>query len=119
MAVITSKIEKLELMNGETVELTLNYARLLYLRSNGYEKEIARAMKTISGKGDIDMLETPYLYYAAYLCANNEPKYTQEEFIALIPFDLAENANLYANIISKKKVEISKMRSSAARQKAK
>lgn len=112
MAEITSKIETLELLNGKTVELTLNFARLLYLRNNGYTKEVAAAMAAISGN-TIDMLDSPYLFYAAYLCATKEPEYTQEEFIALIPFDLEETSTLFANLISKKKADVSKMRSSA------
>lgn len=118
MAEIKSKIETLELLDGEKVELTLNFARMLWLRANGYEKEVAAAMSVINGK-DLDMLEMPYFYYAAYLCANTEIKYTQEEFIALVPWDLKEAMTLFTNLNSKKKVELSKLRSSAINKKAK
>lgn len=118
MAEIKSKIEKLELLDGETVELTLNFARMLYLRANGYKKEVEAAMQVVNGK-ELDMLEMPYFYYAAYLCANTEIKYTQEEFIALVPWDLEEAVTLFSNLNSKKKVDFSKMRSSAISKKAK
>lgn len=112
MAEITSKVETLELLNGKTVELTLNFSRLLWLRNNGYTAEVAAAMAAINGK-TIDMLDMPYLFYAAYLCATQEPEYNQQEFIKLIPFDLEETSMLFASLISKKKADVSKMRSSA------
>lgn len=118
MAEIKSKIETLELLDGETVELTINFARMLWLRANGYEKEVAAAMRVINGK-DLDMLEMPFFYYAAYLCANKDIKYTQEEFIALCPWDLEEAVTLFSNLNSKKKIDISKLRSSAINKKAK
>jgi hypothetical protein len=118
MAEIKSKIEKLVLLDGNTVELTFNFARLLFLRANGYEKEVAAAMKFISD-GINDVLDMPVVFYAAYLCATREPAYTKDEFIALVPWDMEETATLYANLNSKKKIDVSKMRSSAAKQKAK
>ena len=118
MAEITSKIEKLELENGKTVDLTLNFARMLWLRNNGYDKEVAACMQVINGK-EIDMLDMPDFLYGAYLCANKEPEYTKEEFTALLVWDLEEIMQCWANLNSKKKVDISKMRSSAPKQKAK
>lgn len=118
MAEINSKIEKLELNDGNVVELTLNFKKLLWLRANGFEKEVAAAMHAINGK-ELDFLEMPYLFFAAYLCANEEPAYTQDEFIAAIPFDMEEVTVTFTNLVSKKKVEVSQMRSSAANRKAK
>lgn len=116
MADITSKIEKLELNNGETVKLTLNFARLLYLRANGYEKEVNAAMTALAGK--VDLLQMPFIFFAAYLCANKEIKYTQEQFVELVPFDLEETSDIFARLITKKKIDVSKMRSSAKHKKA-
>lgn len=118
MAEITSKIEKLELSNGEKVDLTLNFARMLFLRNNGHEKEVNACMQVINGT-KIDMLDMPDFLYGAYLCANKTPQYTKEEFTELIPWDMEECLNLWANLNSKKKVDISKIRSSAKNQKAK
>lgn len=118
MAEIKSKVEKLELLNGVTVDLTFNYGRMLYLRNNGYDKEIAKAMSVINTK-DVDLLEIPYYLYAAYLCANKDIEYTQEEFVALVPWDLHANTELFNDLTTKKKVEVSKARSSVAAKKAK
>lgn len=118
MANIISKIENLELTNGEKVGLTFNYGRMLYLRNNGYEKEINMAMAVINTE-KVDLLEMPYYFYAAYLCANKDIKYTQDEFLELMPWDLQENTLLFERLTKKKKDDVSKMRSSANRKKAK
>ena len=118
MAEINSKIEKLELLDGNTVELTLNFKKLLWLRANGYETEVKAAMSAINGQ-TLDFLEMPYLFYAAYLCATPEPAYTQDEFIGAVPFDMETVSVAFSNLVSKKKVEASQMRSSAAGKKAK
>lgn len=113
MAEFQSKVEKIELINGDTVELTFNFARLLYLRANGYEKEVNDAMNYINN-GIKDVLDIPDVLYAAYLCATKEPAYDRDEFVSLIPFNIDEVVVAFNNLISKKKVDISKMRSSAA-----
>lgn len=118
MAEIKSKVEKLELLNGETVDLTFNYARLLWLRNNGYSKEIELAMRIINSK-EVDTLELPYYFYAAYLCANKDIKYTKDEFLELVPWNLEKNFELFGLLLGKKKDEISKVRSSARSKKAK
>lgn len=118
---ITSKMETLELKNGETVKLTLNFARMLWLRSNGYDKEVNMAMRVINGE-NIDFLEIPIYFYAAYLCAlksNETPAYTQEEFLELCPWDMEKIAQVFARLTTEKKTEVSKMRSSAVNRKAK
>lgn len=122
MAEIVSTIEKLTLKNGETIDLTINFAKLLWLRSNGYEKEVAACMGAINGK-DIDFLEVPYFLYGAYLCAFNhsagDKPLAQEQFIELLYFDMEEIAVIFAKLIKEKKTDVSKMRSSAAGKKAK
>lgn len=114
---IKSRVEKMVLINGDVISMTLNFKKLLYLRANGYEKEVNLAMKSINGK-ELDMLDMPFVFYAAYLCANSEPAYTQDEFIGLIPWDLAECGMVFNNLNSKKKVKISEKRSSAESPKA-
>lgn len=118
---ITSRVETLELRNGDTVKLTLNFARMLWLRAHGYDKEVNMAMRVINGE-NIDFLEMPIYFYAAYLCtlkSDEEPKYTQEEFIELCPWDMERIADLFAKLTTEKKTEVSKMRSSAVNKKAK
>lgn len=101
---IKSRVEKIVLINGDVVEMTLNFKKLLYLRANGYEKEVNMAMKAINGK-EITMLDMPFIFYAAYLCMVSEPAYTQDEFIGLLPWDLEECGKLFNNLNSKKKVK--------------
>lgn len=105
MAQIYSRTVKLELLDGETVSLTLNFKMLLYLRANGYDNEVAMAMKAINGE-KVDWLEMPALFYAAYLCAlpaGEKPAYTSDEFIGLIPFDVGEVGKVFTSLITQKK----------------
>ena len=106
MAEINSNIVKLELLDSNVVELTLNFKKLLWLRANGYEKEVKAAMQAIGGQ-TLDILEMPYLFYAAYLCATTEPAYTQDDFIGNVPFDMEIVSTTFANLMSKKKVKAS------------
>ena len=119
MAEIKSKIEKLELLDGETVELTLNFKRLLMLRATGYEKAVNEAMRFLVDDKNIDVLRIPSLMWVAYLCATNNPVYTEDEFIGLLPWDLSEMTEIIQSLNNKKKAEVSKIRSSAASKKAK
>lgn len=109
MAQIYSRTVKLELLDGANVDLTLNFKMLLYLRANGCNNEVKAAMKAISG-AEIDFLDMPMVFYAAYLCGlpiEEKPKYTQDEFIGLIPFDMATVAETFAALISEKKTAVS------------
>jgi hypothetical protein len=118
---ITSKYETLKLRNDDEVKLTLNFARMLWLRSNGYDKEVNMAMRVINGE-NVDFLEVPIYLYAAYLCAlksDETPAYTQEEFLELCPWDMEIIAHVFARLTTEKKTEVSKMRSSAVNRKAK
>lgn len=121
MANIISKHETLELKDGNTVELTLNFEKLLWLKAHNFKEEVAAAMAAINGK-ELDFLEMPYLFYAAYLCAlptTEEPAYTQAEFIKQMPFNMGRVSEIFSTLVEEKKTDVSKMRSSAARQKAK
>lgn len=112
MAEIHSTIEKLELLDGKTVELTLNFKKLLYLRTKGYEKEVNEAMSLLHKKG-LDVLEIPTFLYAAYLCATEKPAYSQDEFIALVPFDINRVYELFTVLNGQKKTPPLKKPSSA------
>lgn len=102
MEKIVSSLEELTLNDGNTVTLTMNFARLLYLRGHGREKEVAAGMGMLNAR-ELDMLDCPKLFYCAYLCANEEPAYTFEEFTALIPFDLEICAKLFQKLTTSKK----------------
>lgn len=105
MAQIYSRTVKLELLDGKTVPLTLNFKMLLYLRANGHEEEVKMAMKAINGE-KVDWLEMPALFYAAYLCAlpaGDKPAYTSDEFVGLIPFDVETVGKAFTSLITQKK----------------
>lgn len=102
MEKIVSSLEELTLSDGNTVTLTMNFARLLYLRGHGREKEVEAGMSMLNAK-KIDMLDCPKLFYCAYLCANEEPAYTFEEFTLLIPFDLVMCSELFEKLTTSKK----------------
>lgn len=87
--------KELELSNGEKIKLTLNFARLLYIR-NQEPKQYDELMRIMQSK-DIDpILDSIKVIYVAYLCANvNNEVLKEEEFMELVPFDL-EKVNILA-----------------------
>ena len=115
---IKSSVEKLTLINGDEIELTLNFKKLLYLRSTGYEKDINAAMKSLNGS-NLDMLDMPFVFWAAYLCAVDKPAYTQDEFFELLPWDIAECTRLFNDLNTKKKAKNSAKLSNVESPKAK
>lgn len=118
---ITSKMETFELKNGDTVNLTLNFARLLWIRAHGYAKEVEMAMRVVSSE-KLQILDMPIYFYAAYLCGlknDEKPKYTQQEFIELCPWNVERIYEVFNKLTTEKKTEVSKMRSSAVPKKAK
>ena len=104
MAEIKSYITKLELNDGETVELTMNFARLFVLKSqNKADVETALAMFSENVRNNFNVLDFATFMWVAYLCANTEPKYDRDEFMAALPFDLKLLSETFANIVSPKK----------------
>ena len=97
--------QELELMDGTTIKMTLNFARLLNLKNNNaglYD----RFMKVLQNKNFDIVFDSLTVLYTGYLCANitEESVLSEEEFIELVPFDL-ELINVAAGklIQSKKK----------------
>ncbi len=80
-----------ELINKQKVKLTLNFKLLLKLKAN-YPEEYNNFNKYILNDGgkNLDFFEILTVIYVAYLCANLESKnkYTKEEFIKLVPFNI-------------------------------
>ena len=100
-----STVQELELMDGTTIKMTLNFARLLNLKNNNaglYD----RFMKVLQNKNFDIVFDSLTVLYTGYLCANitEESVLSEEEFIELVPFDL-ELINVAAGklIQSKKK----------------
>ena len=97
--------QELTLENGETVKLTLNFAKLLKIK-NDQPKTYDRFMKVLQNKDFDIMFDSLTVLYTGYLCANvnNESILSEDEFMELVPFDL-ETINVVAGqlIQSKKK----------------
>lgn len=89
MGDIKSTYFDLELNNGDTVSLTLNFGRLYKLRMKNrdlYERYNNTQRK---GKKEFDELDLTVIIYTAYVCANidSENLFTYEEFLELMPCD--------------------------------
>lgn len=95
--------QELELINGEVIKLTLNFAKLLNIKNNK-EDLYTRFIKILNGK-DLDIItDSLTVLYVGYLCANSDQVLSEEDFMELVPFDL-ELINVLAGklIMSKKK----------------
>ena len=81
--------QELELLNGETVKLTLNFARLLKIK-NDQPKVYDSFMKVLNNKEFDIVFDSLTVLYTGYLCANinNESILSEDEFYENIPFDL-------------------------------
>ena len=97
--------QEIELIDGNVVKLTLNFARLLKVK-NDNPKMYERFMKVLQSQNFDVVFDSLTVLYTGYLCANigNESILSEEEFIELVPFDL-EVINVAAGklIQSKKK----------------
>lgn len=81
--------QELELMNGESIKMTLNFARLLKIKAD-QPQIYDRFMKVLQNKEFDIVFDSLTVLYTGYLCANigNESILSEEEFVELIPFDL-------------------------------
>lgn len=96
--------QELVLENGETVKLTLNFARLLQIK-NSQPKIYDRFMKVLQNREFDIVFDSLAVLYTGYLCANinNESILSEDEFMELVPFDL-EIINIVAGqLIQSKK----------------
>ena len=88
--------QELKLTNGETVKLTLNFARLLAVK-NKRPKLYEDLMRILQYKDFDIVFDSLKVLYVGYLCArvNDDEVMTEEEFMELVPFDL-EKINILA-----------------------
>lgn len=105
----------LELRNGETVQLTINFPALYRLRSTN-KGFYARFNKIITS-GVTDLLDNATVIYGAYLCGNSDDgnKMTETEFMELLPADMGECGELAGLLIAPKKMMASADRSKSGR----
>lgn len=95
---------ELELENGETVKLTLNFARLLKIK-NDQPKLYDKFMKVLQNNNFDIVFDSLTVLYTGYLCANinNESVLSEDEFYAEVPFDLEVINILAGQLVQGKK----------------
>ena len=95
--------QELELLNGNVVKLTLNFARLLKIKNDNVVL-YTKLMKVLQ-EGASDLIEDCLtVLYVGYLCANLQKNTLSEsEFIELIPFDLEKINEVAGNLVTGKK----------------
>lgn len=98
-------LQKLELNNGEVVELTLTFARLLKVKNHN-KKLYEDFMGALKNK-DFDIIfDSAKVLYVAYLCGLNDnmkDALSEEEFLEELPMDFALINTLVGELISPKK----------------
>ncbi len=118
MSEIKNTFYNLQLLDGRTVKLTLNYARLYALRSKNkaaYDKYV-KTKNSLDDK-NIDEFDLVYIIYTAYLCANPDASESFEEFLEVVPNDDFIIGQLLVNLIApSKKKEVFRHHSRKQRQ---
>lgn len=98
--------ETYEMDNGETVEMSLTFARLMKLR--GEDKDLYGKVSKVLTKGPEDIMEIATTLYAAYICANSdEKKYTYQGFLDNMNQDFEYNIEQVKGLIAPSKKQSS------------
>ena len=81
--------QELELIDGQIVKMTLNFARLLKIK-NDQPQIYDRFMKVLQNQAFDIVSDSLTVLYVGYLCANigNESVLSEDDFVELMPFDL-------------------------------
>lgn len=95
--------QTLELINGNTIKLTLNLKRLLILKTN--HRDLYREVSGIIMKGSDDMLDMVKILYASYLCAleTGVEEMSYDTFLDVVPQDFGTISSIAGDLISPKK----------------
>ena len=106
-----SRMIPLELENGEIVQLTLNFGKLLNVRAK--RKDVYDRYNNIMMNGSKDILDSATVVYVAYLCGleNMEDAMSEEEFMTLLPPYTNVTINLFVELTRPKKQTDSEERS--------
>lgn len=81
--------QELELIDGQIVKMTLNFARLLKIKND--QPQIYDRFMGVLQKQAFDIVyDSLTVLYVGYLCANigNESVLSEDDFVELMPFDL-------------------------------
>jgi hypothetical protein len=112
-AMFKSTVKKLKLLSGKEVDLTLNFKRLLEVRSK--RKDLYERYNNIIMQGTKDSFDVITVIYTAYLCGLNqiEDGMSEDEFMdELPPYIMTLNA-IVRDLVTAKKPEASEKPSEA------
>ena len=100
---IKSRMIPLELENGEIVQLTLNFGKLLNVRAK--RKDIYKKYNKIMMDGPEHVFDNVYILYTAYLCGLDDidSGVDEETFIQLLPPYMAQVNNIVMDLTRPKK----------------
>ncbi len=98
-----SGTEVLELVNGDTVELTLNFKKLLNVRNK--KKDLYKRYNKIIMEGMTDAFDVITILYTAYLCGldNIDEGMTEEMFMESVPQYVYELNEVAEKLVKPKK----------------
>lgn len=97
-------VQKLELNNGEVVELTLTFARLLKVKNHN-KKLYEDFMSALKNKDFDPIFDSAKVLYVAYLCGLDDLKdaLSENNFLEELPMDFGSINTLVAELINPKK----------------
>ena len=112
-AMLKSTVKKLELLNGEEVDLTLNFKRLLEVRSK--RKDLYERYNKIIMNGTKDGFDVITVIYTAYLCGLDDVEngMTEEDFLEVLPPYIMTLNTIARDLVSAKKPVASEKHSGA------
>lgn len=101
---------QMKLINGNTVNLTMNYAKLYAVKAKRpevYNRYTSIKNQMSKKKGELDEFDTLYIVYTAFVCANPNSDMSFEDFMEQVPPDNALVGEMLLNLLSpSKKKEI-------------
>lgn len=100
---IKSRMIPLELENGEIVQLTLNFGKLLNVRAK--RKDIYKRYNKVMMDGPEDVFDNVIIVYTAYLCGLDDIDNckSEEEFTKLLPPYMQQVNNIVMDLTRPKK----------------
>lgn len=92
-----------ELLNGKKVQLTLNFKKMLFIRSK--KEEEYKHFNKIMMDGMQDLFDHLDVMYMGYLCASDdiEKAMTKEEFYDLVPSNMMDISRISTQLVYPKK----------------
>lgn len=98
-------VQTLELNNGEVIELTLTFARLLKVKNHN-KKLYGEFMDSLKNKDFDIFFDSAKIIYVAYLCGLNDNMnnaLSENDFLEELPMDFTAINQIVAELINPKK----------------